>query len=89
MTRSRRSSRNKPDRPDAVDGYSFNPSRPARVCEFIETFCTMSKGQLWAGEPMKLMEWQRRDIIDPLFGWVDENDRRRYRTAAIFTPKKV
>jgi len=37
---------------------------------------------------MQLMEWQKRDIIEPLFGWVDDAGHRRYRTAAIFTPKK-
>lgn len=48
----------------------------------------MSKGQLWAGQPMQLMPWQRNEILAPLFGWVDDKERRRYRTAAIFTPKK-
>ena len=88
-TRSRRGCRSKPDRPEAVPGYTFDADRAARVIEFIETFCIMSKGQRWAGKPMQLMDWQKRDIIEPLFGWVDDAGHRRYRTAAIFTPKKV
>lgn len=75
------------DRPDYVPGYVFDQAKADRVCRFIETFCIHSKGQ-WAGQPFKLMEWQRRDILEPLFGWVDAEGRRRYRTAAIFTPKK-
>lgn len=77
-----------PKRPEAVKGYSFNAARAQRVIDFIETFCIMSKGQNWAGRPMKLMDWQKRDIIEPLFGWEDDEGHRRYRTAAIFTPKK-
>lgn len=88
MTRSRRGSRKTPDRPEAVAGFTFDPARAARVIDFIETFCVMSKGRQWAGKPMQLMEWQKEDILAPLFGWVDDKGHRRYRTAAIFTPKK-
>ena len=75
------------DRPEYVPGYVFNQAKADRVIRFIETFCIHSKGQ-WAGQPFQLMEWQKRDILEPLFGWVDSEGRRRYRTAAIFTPKK-
>jgi phage terminase large subunit-like protein len=75
------------DRPEYVPGYVFNQAKADRVCRFIETFCIHSKGQ-WAGQPFRLMDWQRKDILEPLFGWVDAEGRRRYRTAAIFTPKK-
>ena len=74
-------------RPEAVPGYVYEPDRAAKVTRFIQQFCQMSKGE-WAGKPMKLLDWQTRDIIEPLFGWVDAEKRRRYRTAAIFTPKK-
>ena len=76
-----------PTRPEAVPGFAYDQARPDRVIKFIETFCQMSKGE-WAGRPMKLLDWQKRDIIEPLFGWHDDQGRRRYRTAAIFTPKK-
>ena len=74
-------------RPETVPGYVYDQARADRVIKFIETLCVMSKGE-WAGKPMKLLEWQKRDIIEPLFGWVDSQGRRRYRTAAIYTPKK-
>jgi phage terminase large subunit-like protein len=75
------------DRPDYVPGFVFDQRKADRVIRFIQTFCIHSKGQ-WAGQPFQLMEWQKRDILEPLFGWVDPEGRRRYRTAAIFTPKK-
>jgi phage terminase large subunit-like protein len=75
------------DRPEAVPGYTFDQARADRVADFVERFCVMSKGE-WAGAPMKLLPWQRREIIEPIFGWVDSQGRRRYRQAAIFTPKK-
>jgi phage terminase large subunit-like protein len=74
-------------RPEAVPGFAYDQARPDRVVEFVETFCQMSKGE-WAGKPMRLLDWQKRDILEPLFGWHDDQGRRRYRTAAIFTPKK-
>ena len=70
-----------------MPGYVYDQARADRVIKFIETLCVMSKGE-WAGKPMKLLDWQKRDIIEPLFGWVDSQGRRRYRTAAIYTPKK-
>ena len=75
-------------RPEAVPGFVYDQAKPDRVIQFVETFCQMSKGE-WAGRPMKLLDWQKRDIIDPLFGWLDDQGRRRYRSAAIFTPKKM
>ena len=89
-TRSTRSSapaRDIEQRPEAVDGYIYDQAKADRVITFVETFCSMSKGE-WAGKPMKLLDWQKRDIIEPLFGWMDAQGRRRYRTAAIYTPKK-
>ena len=70
-----------------MPGYVYDQARADRVIKFIETLCVMSKGE-WAGKPMQLLDWQKRDIIEPLFGWVDSQGRRRYRTAAIYTPKK-
>ncbi len=75
-------------RPEAVDGYHFEQARADRVATFLETFVTMSKGRQWAGKPMKLMPWQRHDIIEPLFGWVDDGGLRRYRRAWIEVAKK-
>lgn len=96
-TRSKRSSkaaRKKPagpawkSRPEYVAGYTFEQERADRVVRFIQQFVTMTSGRRFAGKPMKLMPWQVHDIIEPLYGWVDENGLRRYRRAAIFVSKK-
>ena len=74
-------------RPEYVEGYTYHQTKADRVIEFIERFCVHSKGQ-WAGQPYKLMDWQKKEIIEPMFGWYGAEGNRRYRTAAIFTPKK-
>ena len=53
---------------------------------FIETL-SHTKGR-WAGDPFKLAEWQRRDIIEPLFGTLNPDGTRQYRTAYIELPRK-
>jgi phage terminase large subunit-like protein len=55
---------------------------------FVQQFVTMTSGRKFAGKPMKLMPWQVHDIIEPIYGWVDDQGLRRYRRAAIFVSKK-
>ena len=40
------------------------------------------------GSPFILMDWQKRDIIRPLFGWKREDGTRKYRIAYIEIPRK-
>ena len=75
-------------RPEYVPGYKFEQERADRVVKFVEQFVTMTSGRKFAGKPMKLMPWQVHDIIEPLYGWVDDAGFRRYRRAAIFVSKK-
>jgi phage terminase large subunit-like protein len=55
--------------------------------EFFARYLHHTKGE-WAGRPFQLLEWQRRDIIEPLFGWKRQDGTRRYRTVWIEVPKK-
>jgi phage terminase large subunit-like protein len=101
-TRSRRSSKAAPKpaaprkprgpawkrRPEYVAGYTFEQERADRVVRFVQQFVTMTSGRKFAGKPMKLMPWQIHDIIEPIYGWVDDQGLRRYRRAAIFVSKK-
>lgn len=75
-------------RPEYVPGYTFEQDRADRVVKFVQQFVTMTSGRKFAGKPMKLMPWQIHDIIEPLYGWVDDAGLRRYRRAAIFVSKK-
>lgn len=58
--------------------YTFDEERANRICRFVELLPHI-KGEL-AGTPIKLEGWQIF-ILTTLFGWVDENGYRRYKTA--------
>lgn len=42
----------------------------------------------WAGTPFCLMPWQEHDIVRPLFGTLQADGRRQYRTAYVEIPRK-
>jgi len=68
--------------------YYFDKEAAAEVVRFFEMFLHHSKGK-WAGKPFKLLDWQRKDIVEELFGWKRvKDDLRRYRVAYIEVPKK-
>ena len=58
-----------------------------RTVRFFETMLVHTKSP-WAGVPFKLCDWQRDDIIRPLFGTLDKNGKRRFRTAYVEVPRK-
>lgn len=66
---------------------SFSIDKAERVKRFIESYCTYSKGE-WAGKPFRLLPWQWDDLIKPLFGTVNDDGYRQYRTAYVEIPKK-
>ncbi len=57
------------------------------VVRWFERELQHSKGR-WAGEPFRLLPWQRDRIVKPIFGWVRPNGMRRFRQAYIEIPKK-
>ena len=68
--------------------YYYDPAAAKRVVDFFETFLHHSKGK-WAGKPFTLLDWQREDIVEELFGWLRvKDDLRRYRMAYVEVPKK-
>ena len=67
--------------------YHFDEQAADDVIFFIENLCTHVKGDL-AGKPLILEEWQKEDIIKPIFGWKRPDETRRYRTAYIEVPRK-
>ena len=67
--------------------YIYDEKKATRAVKFIETFVTFTKGD-YAGKPFILEKWQKEKIIKPLFGWVDKNGLRKYRTAYIEIPRK-
>jgi phage terminase large subunit-like protein len=70
-----------------LNGCRFKVERAERVCKFFRTFLRHSKGE-WAGQPFELLDWQREDLIYPLFGWERADKTRRFRKAYVELPKK-
>ena len=71
----------------AASPYFFDPKDADRVCTFVQNYCQHWKGAK-AGQPFKLLPWQRQVLRD-LFGWKRTADRtRRYRVAYIEVPRK-
>ncbi len=70
-----------------LEGCRFDMRAAQRVQTFFTKFLRHSKGQ-WAGQPFKLLDWQWREVVAPLFGWKRADGTRRYRRAYIEVPKK-
>jgi phage terminase large subunit-like protein len=73
--------------PLATGGYWFDGAAADRACAFFERVLTHTKGE-WAGQPLKLADWQAERIVRPLFGWKRADGTRRYRQAFIMIPRK-
>jgi phage terminase large subunit-like protein len=79
--------RSEADERAVTEGCRFDEEAGLYVVEFFERFLRHTLGQ-WAGTPFKLLDWQRDDIVMPLFGWKRADGTRRYRKAYIEVPKK-
>jgi len=71
----------------AARGCYFDESHAAHVCEFFELYLKHSKGS-FAGKPFSLMPWQRKDLLEPLFGWKRPDGTRRFRVGYVSMAKK-
>jgi len=68
--------------------FYFDDRAARAAVNFFEKLLFHVKGE-WAGEPFILQDWQKKEIIEPLFGWKRESDgTRKYRTAYIEIPRK-
>ena len=67
--------------------YHFDEHAADRAVAFIETMITHCKGE-WSGQPFILADWQKEEIIRPIFGWKREDGTRKYRTVYIEIPRK-
>ena len=70
-----------------MNKYHFDQAAADRAVTFIERFCTHVKGDL-GGKPFLLEDWQKDDIIRPLFGWKKQDGTRKYRTCYVEIPRK-
>ena len=73
--------------------YVFDDRAADDAVLFFERFLRHVKGE-WTGTPIVLEQWQRDEIIRPLFGWkldapgTPEHGLRRYRTLYAEVPRK-
>jgi phage terminase large subunit-like protein len=67
--------------------FWFDGEAADRAVQFFERFLRHAKGE-WAGQRFKLADWQKNEIIRPLFGWKREDGTRRYRTVYVEVPRK-
>ena len=68
--------------------YYYDKEAADKAVRFIEKFLTHTKGEL-GGKPFILEPWQKKEIIEPIFGMKHTGTGlRRYRTAFIFLPRK-
>jgi len=65
--------------------WTFDEKRGNRVCWFIERLPHI-KGR-WKTKGVELEPWQCF-ILTTIFGWIDEEGYRRFRTALIVVPRK-
>lgn len=65
----------------------FSPEAADRSERFFERALIHGKGE-WAGQPFRLLPWQRDRIIRPLFGTLREDGTRQYRTCYCEVPRK-
>ena len=80
--------RNASDEHAIRNGCRFNEALAEYAADFFPTYLCHSKGQ-WADKPFELSDFQRAEIIYPLFGWVRPDGLRRFRRTYIEMPKKV
>jgi phage terminase large subunit-like protein len=70
-----------------AEEFYFDEHSAQLAVRFFEQFLRHSKGE-WAGQRFVLEDWQKYEIIRPLFGWKRPDGTRRYRTAYIEVPRK-
>jgi phage terminase large subunit-like protein len=65
----------------------FSEVAANKAVKFFERVLVHTQGE-WAGRPFTLEPWQRDEIIRPLFGTMNEDGTRQYRTAYVELPRK-
>lgn len=70
-----------------TEEFHFDKKAADLAVMFFQRLLIHSKGE-WAGQPFVLQDWQRDDIIRPLFGWKRADGTRKYRMVYIEIPRK-
>ena len=65
----------------------FDPVLAQKAVNFFPKHLQHTKG-IWNGRRFELLDWQRKDVIEPLFGTVKEDGARQYKIVYVEVPKK-
>ncbi|TWU67294.1 Phage Terminase [Crateriforma conspicua] len=79
--------RSEADERAVLDGYYFCRQSADHCTEFFPKFLRHSKNR-YAGQPFELLDWQRDDLLAPLFGWMKPEGLRRFTKVYVEIPKK-
>lgn len=80
--------RTKADEIAADQGCYFDDEWPNTVRSFIEEYCILYEHP-FTGQKLKLLDWQWKDLILPLYGWRNPDGSLRFKTAICFLPRKA
>ena len=70
-----------------LGGFTFDADAADRAVEFFARYLHHVKGE-WAGQPLVLDEWQKEQLIRPLFGWKRADGTRKHRKVYVEIPRK-
>lgn len=79
--------RTESDERAAAAGYRYDERTGDHVCEFFERYLYHTMG-VHAGNRFTLLDWQRDDVMRPLFGWRKPDGSRRFGKGDVFVAKK-
>jgi len=65
----------------------FDKELAQKAADWFPRYLQLTKG-IWDGSQFELLDWQKNDVIKPLFGTVKEDGVRQYRTVYAELPKK-
>ena len=67
-------------------GYWFDEERADTVLDWYEKNLVFTSAD-WMGQPFRFLDWQKM-VLRPLYGFVDDDGLRQFKTVFIFVPKK-
>ena len=67
-------------------GFHYDEEIAQSVIDWFEDYLSFTSAK-WMGKPFTFLPWQEK-IMRVVYGFVDDNNLRQYRTVFIFVPKK-
>lgn len=65
----------------------FDKALAQKAVDWFPRYLRHTKGE-WKGSRFELLPWQKKDVIEPLFGTIKDDGLRQYKTVYVEAPKK-